>query len=125
MLTDGNCLMSFEELIEHLQKKGIDNWPCVLLPKSSPLYSDLNERLRDTWWEVAWPSDEQNGTPECSYLADSLSDALRRRPRIHMASSARLLCTAEELLALMAPWQHDDNEQEDYWYDSQFKCQMC
>lgn len=116
-----NCLMSFQEMVEQLQKQGVENWPRVLLPKNlSPSAisdNDLNEKLRDTWWEVAWSSDVQNESPRCLYLADSLPDALRRRPHIHIAADSHLLCTAEELFELMAPWQDEEDEMEPYWFD--------
>lgn len=44
----------------------------------------LNERFRNTWWEVIWPKDSIGDTisrqVKCRYVADSLPDALRERP---------------------------------------------
>ena len=45
---------------------------------------ELQERFRETWWEVIWPESVGKNTitdgVQCKYVADSLSDALRNRP---------------------------------------------
>ena len=46
---------------------------------------ELQERFKDTWWEVIWPSyahsDYIYSGVKCRYIADNLLDALRNHPR--------------------------------------------
>ena len=45
---------------------------------------ELQERFRDTWWELIWPNYIEKDSiiegVQCRYVADSLPDALRNRP---------------------------------------------
>lgn len=116
-----NCLVSFESLVEQLREHGIHDWPCVLLPRKMEHLgvscSDLTERLRNTWWEVAWPVETPGDWPQCRYLADSLSDALRQRPQIPITAAADTLYSVREYLEWIEQWQDAEDDTENCWFD--------
>ena len=90
-------LMPFEEVVKMLIGKGLGgNIPDLMrlrsMPEarcedyfSSPGYQECQERYHQTWWEIICDQEFESKLPsspfQCLYLADSLKDAIRLRPR--------------------------------------------
>ena len=116
MKTD-SYLMSFDELVRYLEETGIKNWHGVLTlhaGDSGAAGDELNERLRNTWWEICWPDNPKTKQPICRYLADSLRDALRLRPSISLSASSALNHSGPEFFDMFDLWQDEEDEYVEY-----------
>jgi len=111
------CLMSFEELLPYLRAIGIEDWYKVLTVHYSDAltaHDELDERLRNTWWEIRWPDGAKSTRPTCRYLADSLRDALRLRPSIPLSAGSVLNNTGRDFLELLDLWEDEEDEYVEY-----------
>ena len=90
-------LMSFEQMIQLLAETTNHVGP-------SP---DLFEKLSRTWWEVEIAG--ENHIPlQCSYVADSLQDALRLRPDINTSYWCNTDENKLQFLSEIIEWQEDE-----------------
>jgi hypothetical protein len=115
-------LLPFEELIPLLRRYGLgDRLDDILKLKvfsagvsrnqPDPLLSDeCREKYSGTWWEVLWPLPQNSTSPICCfYVADSLRDALRLRPKADLS-----FCTENftHYLTQVCEWTEDYEEVE-------------
>lgn len=119
-------LLPFEELIPLLQRYGLgDRLEKILKLKvfsagvssnqPQPLLSDeCREKYSGTWWEVIWPLPNNSTASSCCfYVADSLRDALRLRPRADVSFWAKCSDNISQYLVQTQDWMEDLEEMED------------
>lgn len=106
------CLMSFQELIDSLQKRQTDwsiyfsCWP--MRHQQTP--EDLLERMKDTWWLVRMPLSSQPLANSFAYAADSLADALRRYPKTPFSSGSAAVWSKQDYLDMAEMWTDSDGQ---------------
>jgi hypothetical protein len=77
------------------------------------LSDECREKYSGTWWEVRWPLPQNSGRPpECFYVADSLRDALRLRPRADLSFWANSSESLTQYLAQTQDWLEEMEEAE-------------
>lgn len=117
MMKSRTFLMSFERMIKLLHEGSLEVncLPAIDLNFSQYKYfdddlsvslkNDLSEKFTGTWWEVQL--NHQMKIPSyCSYLADTLQDALRLRPDISYWCSTSENGT--QFLDEIEGWQEDE-----------------
>ena len=116
-----SSLLPFETLVAVLNQNGFsDKLDTITHIKSldtmfaqqvdnNQITEECREKLRNTWWEVLWPTDESdNLAPECRYLADSLRDAMRLRPGIDISMLAGKFGSFIHYLMEIEDWEQDE-----------------
>ncbi len=110
-MTRNAYLMTFEEMRQEFTRNGLTCWAGIIAPQPDSRIliteQELNEKLKNTWWEVDWTA----GVPRCRYLADSLRDALRLRPQINLTPSFR---SAVHWISLLDEWYDEVNEDTEF-----------
>jgi hypothetical protein len=116
-------LLSFEVLLSLLRQRGFANRLDTIF--KIQIFSDgidlgremlemsetCREKYRDTWWEIVWPQPyDKTSPPQCFYVADSLRDALRLRPRTDISFWANPTETLAQYLAQTKEWFEETEE---------------
>jgi hypothetical protein len=116
-------LLPFEVLLTLLQQRGFANNLDTIFKirvfsngvdlgqEMLELSEECREKYRDTWWEVVWPQPHNKSSlPQCFYVADSLRDALRLRPRTDISFWANPAETLTQYLAQTKEWFEETEE---------------
>jgi hypothetical protein len=118
-------LLPFEELILLLSRYGFtDRLETVMKIRvfsaeeswnhKMPVLSDeCREKYSGTWWEICFPLPQNSTAPlHCLYVADSLRDALRLRPRADLSFWANSSQTPTQFLNQTQEWLEEMEEVE-------------
>jgi hypothetical protein len=118
-------LIPFEELISLLSRHGFaERLETVMKMRvfsvedsrnhPRPVLSDeCREKYSGTWWELLLPLPRDYTTPpHCFYVADSLRDALRLRPRNDLSFWANSSQTLAQFLNQTREWLEEMEEVE-------------
>jgi hypothetical protein len=116
-------LIPFEELISLLSRHGFtDRLETVMKMRvfsdqgsrnhPIPVLSDeCREKYSGTWWELLLPLPQDSAKPvHCFYVADSLRDALRLRPRTDLSFWANSSQTPTQFLTQTLEWLEEMEE---------------
>jgi hypothetical protein len=118
-------LLPFEELISLLSRHGFAERLEMAMKmrvfsaqespnRKTPVLSDeCREKYSGTWWEIGFPLPQNSGQRlQCFYVADSLRDALRLRPRADLSFWADSSQTPTQFLNQTSEWIEEMEEVE-------------
>jgi len=118
-------LLPFEELISLLSRQGFAQRLEMIMKvrvfsdegsrnHPMPVISDeCREKYSGTWWELLLPLPQDYTAPlHCFYVADSLRDALRLRPRTNLSFWANSSQTPAQFLNQTLEWLEEMEEVE-------------
>lgn len=123
-MTERSYLVAFEELFEFLVRHrlcdNLSHIPSInrltQLKKhelNSNEYHEFIERFRGTWWHVTFPVNKRL-TPQCAYVADSLTDALRLKPDIALSPWSCCFETQDDHFTSKESWE-EEFEPANFW----------
>jgi hypothetical protein len=118
-------LLPFEELISLLSQHGFTDRLAMVMKmrvfseegsRNHPipaLSDECREKYSGTWWEILLPLPQDYTAPlHCFYVADSLRDALRLRPRTDLSFWANSSQTPTQFLNQTQEWFEEMEEAE-------------